>query len=303
MMRYIRVHISIHHSVPKRLSFRIVRRMITRNNLYNPFTSPFLGVLVDDDSNSIALERDMLLEDIDLYFQPVPDPVTASIFLAIMIILIVIGVYLHIKVLKILKKENSLMKNLTRNFMISQLISWPLMAFLISITNFFHSFPSEISQWICPITWFLLYFCLNLMTMHSFFSALIRYFFIVHNERVQSWGKEKAKKLFEILSIMMPFLVTLWKANDGSELDTFSPFNKCYGKHHKTFLVETSTLNVLKKNFCEIPDYHEMKDYGEVIVAFSKNVICLTSTATMLIMGSNLSEGIIYYLLFSHMGR
>ena len=277
--------------------------MVTRNNLYNPYTNSFLGVFVNNDLDSIDTKTELILEDIDLYFQPVPDPVTAIIFLAIMTILIALGIYLHLKVLKMLKKENSLLKNLTRNFMIFQLISWPLSVFLLNITNFFHSFPSEISQWVCPILWFLIYFFLNLMTSHSLFSALIRYFFIVHNDRVQSWGKERTKKLFEVMSILMPLLVTLWKANDGSELYFLSFLNKCNGKHHKTFLVETSTLNVNKIGFCEIPDYHEMKDYGEVIIALSKNVICLTNAAMMILMGSNLTEGIIYYLTFSHMSR
>ena len=55
--------------------------MITRNNLYNPYTNSFLGVFVNNDLDSIDTKTELILEDIDLYFQPVPEPVTASIFL------------------------------------------------------------------------------------------------------------------------------------------------------------------------------------------------------------------------------
>ena len=297
------ISITTYNSVSKDSSFLIVIRMSKRNNLYHPFTSSFLGFFLDRDQTSKDVGTGAVFEDIDLYFQPVPDPVTASIFLVIMIPLVAFGAYITIKVLKRLNKEDSLLRNVTRNFMISQLISWPLAVFLLNTTNFIHSFPHELTQWICPIIWFMMYFSLNLGTVHSFICAIARYFFIVHNERVKSWGKEKAKKLFEVLSIVIPLLITLWKAMDGSELDIFSYLNKCYGIHHRTFLVETSTLNVLKKNFCEIPDYHVMKDYPEVIAAFLKNVICLASTTTIIVMGSNVSEGIIYFLLFSHIGR
>ena len=108
--------------------------MSKRNNLYHPFTSSFLGVFLDRDLNSKDVGTGTVFEDIDLYFQPVPDPVTASIFLVIMIPLVAFG-SLTIKVLKRLNKEDSLLRNVTRNFMISQLISCPLAVFLL---NKFH---------------------------------------------------------------------------------------------------------------------------------------------------------------------
>ena len=277
--------------------------MASPNHFYNPFLDSFLGIWVPTKSDDRNFESGMILKDIDLYFQPVPDPITATIFLVIMMTLNCIGSYITIKVLSSLKNEESLLKNMTQNFMISQLILWPLILCVVSITNFTHSFPSEIVQWICPIAWFVIYLCLNLTISHSCFTAIMRYFFIVHNERVKVIGKKKVKKYFDVLSILVPLLLTLWKANDGSELDALSMFNKCYGKHHQTFLVETSTLNVFKKNFCNMPNYRNMNGYVEVIVAITKNILCLTSTCTILLFGSNLTEGIIYYLLFSHMNK
>ena len=277
--------------------------MKSRNHFYNPFTDPFLGGLAANNKYDSSFEPGIILEDIDLYFQPVPDPVMASIFFFIMMILVAIGSYITIKVLAILQKDDSLLKNTTQNFMVSQLILWTLAVALITITNFIHSFPPEIIQWICPVLWFVTYFCLNFNNAHSCITAMMRYFFIVHTERVESIGKEKVKKFFHVISILIPFLITLWKATDGSELDILSWFNKCYGKHHKTFLIETSTLNVFKKKFCDIPDYHAMENYVVVIEALLRNTLCLTCTAIMILIGSNLTEGIIYCLLFSHMNR
>ena len=277
--------------------------MISQNNLYNPFEASFLGIFVTNNLNDTKVKTGIILEDIDLYFQPVPEPVTASVFLVVNIIFIAIGSYITFKVLAMIRKEDGILKKLTRNFMVSQLISWPLYFSLISITNFIHSFPPVIVQWLCPVLWFVLYFSLSLCFSHSFMTSIMRYFFIVHNERAQLLGKEKAKKLFHMISILIPLLLTIWRAIETQDLDTFSTFNKCYGKHHRTFLVETSTLKVFKKNFCEIPDYHNLDGYVEVIKAFSKNVFCISNTVTLLVISSNLTEAIVYFLLFSHMYR
>ena len=277
--------------------------MAQRNHFFNPFLDSFLGVLTFDNKDDPSLSPGMIIENLDLYFQPVPDPITATIFLVIMLILVAVGSYISIKVMAILKKEDSLLTGTIHNFMVSQLISWPLTVFIINVTNFIHSFPPMIVQWICPIAKFFLYFCMNFTNAHSCITAVMRYVFIVHNERVQSIGKEKVKQHFLACSFLIPLLLTLWRTIDGSELDTFSFNNKCYGIHHKSFLIETSTLNVFKKNFCNIPDYKMMNGYLEVLEAFSKNVLCLSSTAALVLVGSNLTEGIIYYMLFSHMNK
>ena len=110
------------------------------------------------------------------------------------------------------------------------------------------------------------------------------------------------KKLFIFLSIFLPLLIALWKQIDGSELHPISYVNKCYGKHDRVFLVETSTVNVLKKSFCAMETYDE-GDPIALIIAMLKQLFCAASTITIIVIGSNLSEGIIYYKLFSYMVR
>ena len=121
--------------------------MASRNHFHNPFLDSFLGILVPSDAGDMNFESGMILKDIDLYFQPVPDPITATIFFVIMMTQICIGSYITVKVLSFLKNEESLLKNITQNYMISQLIVWPFLISVISITNFIHSFPPEIVKW------------------------------------------------------------------------------------------------------------------------------------------------------------
>ena len=115
--------------------------------------------------------------------------------------------------------------------------------------------------------------------------------------------QEKAKKLFLLLYICIPVFMIFWLANNGKEMDVLSFFNKCYGKHHNAFLIDTSSLNVLKRSFCGVQDaLDDSSFYGRVVIVWQR-LSCIASTTSMLIMGSNLTEGIIYFQLFRYMTR
>ena len=275
--------------------------LVAHNHLYHPFKEPFLGFAIDTQEQLLG-RNTSILHDIDLYYQPVQDPGISFIFVLIMSLILLVGIYLHIKIFVGLKKENSIQQNVTMIFVVAQMIMWPVLVSLITLTNFIHPLNELIGQWICTTTWFLSYYLCNVISSHSFLVALMRYFFIVHSKKVQSWGKEKFKRLFLFLTVFIPLLITVCKASDGSELDAMSFFNKCYGKHHEVFLLETSTINIFKKTFCEMEKYND-GDLYSYFIALVKQFWCATSLVTMLIVGSNLSEALIYYRLFSHMNR
>ena len=273
---------------------------LTRDNYYHPFTEEFLGAF---SSNSSIKDDDwMILEDIDLYNQPIPSPVIAGVFAVVTIIILILGSHLHLEIHLRLRKDESILKGITKTFVFANSTLFPVLIILLNVTNFIHTLPPIVSIYICPVVRFTLYFTCNMVSFHSFLSATMRYYFIVHTEKVNIFGKEKVKSIFCVLSILIPFVVTIWKVIDGSEVDAMSFINKCYGRQHKVFLIETSTVNVFKKSFCEVEGYEELKGVNKII-SLGKQIICAASTITMLAMGSNLTEGFIYYKLFSHMNK
>ena len=68
--------------------------MASRNHFYNPFINSFLGIRVPTNSGDRNFELGTILKDIDLYFQPVPDPFTATIFSVIMMTQIQLTVFI-----------------------------------------------------------------------------------------------------------------------------------------------------------------------------------------------------------------
>ena len=97
--------------------------------------------------------------------------------------------------------------------------------------------------------------------------------------------------------------MVIWGAISRSELDILSYINKCNGKHHKVFLVETSTIDVLRRNFCEFDSYDSANfPFGQIIDAI-KRVSCIARTTVLVLMVLNFTEIIIYYKIFSHISR
>ena len=275
--------------------------ILTKENLYHPFKGSVLGILSKETVSS-ENSTGHGLEDINLYHQPLVNPIIAALFTCIMISLLILAEYLQIKILKMLKKDDSILKDIIYLFAIAQIIYCPLLVFLITSTNFVYPLNKVIGQWFCNISQFVLYFLVNIISFHSLVNALMRYLFIVHTKKVELYGKEKLKKVFLLLSILIPLIVTLGKVNNGSTLDALSFINKCNAKDHDVFLFETSTLNVLKKGFCVVGDYNEIDVYSQGI-AMLKQLSCIASSVLMFIMGSNLTEVIIYYRLFSYTNR
>ena len=95
-------------------------------NIYHPFTNLSFGVylnnLVDDDSAVGGI-----IEDINLYYQPVQNPLIAVVFLAIKLVLLVIAEYLQVKVYKLMKKESGIIKNITQLLVCTQMVFWPFL--------------------------------------------------------------------------------------------------------------------------------------------------------------------------------
>ena len=77
---------------------------LNRNHFYNPFTESFLGALMKNPTLT-SNATNIIFEDVDLYYQPVPNPFVAGPFSIIMVLILIIGWYLHLEVYLMIKKE------------------------------------------------------------------------------------------------------------------------------------------------------------------------------------------------------
>ena len=279
------------------INYNLSTKMIVdKHNLYHPFINTSFGLFI----NTSSTELNNIVDEIDLYYQPLLDPLVAIIFFLVKLLVILIGEIIGIKFLKTMKKETGLLKDITMLFVTWQMACHPILAFFDLINSLIYPAGDVIGSWFCTLGWFVWGYGVRLALYNSFITALMRYLFVVHEERVAAFGKEKIKKIFWYLSQLLPLFHILLKIAEGNS--TLSFINKCYGYDHKIFLSESTTLNVLKNKFWKA-EKSNINQALDVVFDVIMKIIKLLTSAIFLIMGFNLSEIFIYINIFSHLNR
>ena len=282
--------------------------MKERYPFYHPFTKTSIGMLFTNRSDNVLIEKlsFAVLEDVQLYYQPLEHPIIAILLFFIKLFFITIGIFLCSKVLIMVKKNPSIDSKALIVFCWIQILFQPTLVFFDLTVNLIHPVDEIIGTWFCSFGSLFYSFSTKFVLTHSFFSALMRYIFIFHNDALQKYGIERFKKYFLYLSIMTCLFGVFADGIDTRELSRLSFINKCYGKDHKVFLIESSTLNVIKRKFWTIEGLAAFEKYGESwkqIISMLLKVMRLVKSLIFLLTGFNIVEAILYFQIFAFMKR
>ena len=268
---------------------------------YHPYENDSLGFFLMGNKYPHELFGS-IVQDIDLYYQPTPSPLIGTLFFFIRTLLVVTGEAINIKVFNIIKKDTSLVSDVSKLYFSTQMIYVPFWLIFTTFTDFIHPLNTVIGQWFCTLGWFLIYFGATTLAIHSFIVAMMRYCFIIHKRQVEGFGIQKTKRMFLFLNICIPLIMILWTGIEGVETEPFSFLNKCYGKDHKRFLTDVTSPDVIKRSFCMLETYDVNGPFGEII-AILRRLSCISTKTVYIVMGFNITEAILYYMILSHMNR
>ena len=269
-------------------------------NLYHPFTDSSLGFFLTE--KPIQKDTDgCIFEDIDLNHQPLPEPEIGIILVIIKLLFVSIGLFVHVKVWFLIKNEKSISTQVVKVYIIALIVMCPSWLIFSTIIDFIHPVDEVIGLWFCTLGKFIIYFCFIIVAFNSFIVAFMRYLFIVHEEKVKQYGKEKVKKLFLILSLLFPLLLNIWRTIDAPAKDPMSIINKCYGNHHVVFLMESSS-SLAGEGFCPSMA-HADGDVFSMLVAIVGKCSCIVRVLIVFILGFNFTEGFLYFKIFTHMKK
>ena len=273
-----------------------------KHNFYHPFKNTSIRVTIEE--NSVTKDQNgYIIDEMDLYYQPVQNPAIGITFFLIKLPILILGILLNMKVLSLIKRETSVVNDVTKVATYAQMIFWFTFVLFTTATDFVHPLNEILGQWVCEFGWFITYFFTNIFTLHSFLVAMMRYCFIVHNDKFEKgFRKQNTKRVFLFLSLLIPLLMVIWGAISRSELDILSYINKCNGKHHKVFLIDTSTLNIAKRNFCAFEKY-DTKGLGRQIIAWLHFMSCIINKILLVTIGLNVMEGFLYFRILTFMNR
>ena len=271
------------------------------DNLYHPYRGSFLGIVVKDNSSlkNISLDR---IENINLYYQPLLHPTVAAVGSFLKLLVVVFGEFVCIKILARIKNDDTILNDITRFYVRMQMVFHPLSVAFMASTDFIHPLSKVIGQWYCSLGWFAFDIGYKFIAFHSFSTALMRYVFIFHQEKVEKYGKEKIKRIFYYLAVAIPVIVSILNLVQAHEVGHRSSINKCYGTHHKAFLLDTSPILSVQRTFWNPEDY-ELKGYLNFTLAITRRIFKIFTTCVSLLATLNLTEAFLYYKIISYMNR
>ena len=271
---------------------------------FNHFSREFssTGIFIENVSNNGTTTSYFLLDDVYLYYQPVEKISVGILFFIIRCILVIIGGIVNIKLYIQINLETCLVQEVTKVYTITQIVFLPIWLCFNSSTDFFHPLNEIVGQWFCTFGWFLIHLCGTIIAFYSFIVSIMRYFFIIHEDRVKMYGLKRAQNHFSWLIIIVPMIMVLWEASNGSDLDVMSVVNKCNGKDHKIFLIEESTSAVFRNKFCEYDTYDNSGSHGQIFSLF-RRVSCITNKLALVLTSLNVMEGVVYFKVLKHINR
>ena len=241
-----------------------------------------------------------VMDDVDLYYQPLEPQWIAIFFFFVRLTIIVFGQFIGTKVVILMKRENGILSEVTILFMITQMVFHPILIFFELTVNLIHPVDEVMGPWVCYVAWLFYSFSTSIVLNYSFIAAIMRYIFVVHEERVIQHGKEKIKRYFLYLSVAVVIIVIIMRIIDGTSSLSF--INKCYGRDHEVFLIETSSLAVLKRKFWESAE-QQHQSLVDKLIEIAKRALKVLDSVQFLVLGFNVTEGIIYKMIFSHLNR
>ena len=273
----------------------------TLQTFYNPFKESALRFYSrNDDFQNYSYFN--TIDDIDLYQQPVEEPITAVTFFAVRCVLVILAEICNFRVLYIMKKDNSILTDITKLQACTIMTVIPIRLIFVTLTDFIHPLMDVSGKWVCVTYWFLESFAVQIVVSHSLAVALLRYIFIVHDKSVVGFGKEKLKALFWYLAIGVPFLTTLWVATDLQDVLPSNHINRCNGNDHKMFLMRSwSSLGLVATNF-HIQN-SETNSNVEKFIAILRKSSRVAHRIWRILLSLNFVEGFVYYKLIKHMKR
>ena len=240
----------------------------------------------------------LTLENIDLYYQPVENPVVAIVNFLIRLLYISLGEYVQFKLYKMAKEEKSIVNEVTQFYCLISMIAYPILLLYQTTADFMHPMKDIVGNWYCVIGRITFYIQLNVLLFHSFIAALMRYCFIIHEERAKAFGKTKLKNIFLWITIFIPCLFVTWGFMENQEMDNFLFLHRCYGIDHKVFLAE---LTGGTKLFCVFTDLGI--DGFDHIINLIRQITCTIKFVITVLIGLNVSEFLIYIKIFTHMKK
>lgn len=274
--------------------------MIAERNIYHPFLNKSVGFFISTKSGTYSGE---ILTDLNLYWQPVVDPKIATAFSVVVVLVMFAGAFVHYHLWKMLKREQNLVSSVLKTYVVVQMIFWPFMTTFECTTYFIYPLSEITGSWFCVFSFFIVYPSIIFISFHTTIMCIMRYAFIVHDENVASFGKQRTIKLFHWILGIVTIVMTIWLyfgAVDQS-IDGNTTINRCSGSYDKIFHLKMSYGE--RQSVWNARCGMKINEGPSTSIELIRSIQCAGSAILLVLLLSNVFDAFIYYRTWTHIMR
>ena len=132
----------------------------------------------------------------------------------------------------------------------------------------------------------------------------MKYVFIVQNTKVLEFGEERTQKVFFLINLALPMLLTIL-AMVTADWESHSSLSSCFGEteqvlaHYNTSTapIKTSRNFFFEKFLCNLKN-NDTEDLDVYTFHVIKQCFCAFKSTAVMVINTNLLEGFFYYKIF-----
>ena len=213
----------------------------TSNDSYHP------------DANSSDTSIMNLISLIEIGDQTIHPAISLALILPIQFLFTTSAIFIQLRTLDMLKKENSVNNPLMVTQARIHIIFWPTIVIVNTLADNIYPLSAVFTSAFCTVLSLYFYFCTFSMILYSFYAAFLRYLCCCYSENVNNFGKGKLISLvywtFYLHTFGWAFYTIVTRYNLDN-LDHIPLLNSCYGYQDRIFLMESSPLNMARRHLC-----------------------------------------------------
>ena len=224
------------------------------------------------------------------------------IFVLVEIILLALGSFIQLKIVSICVKEKHITWQIDITYAVGMMITFPFATIFSTITDYVPDLHLYMGVWICYIHAIGWLYGVYLIMLHSLAVSFMKYIFIVKRATPIPSRDEKTKKLFFIVTLMLPLFLSI-STTMAYDFESVSSLIRCFGlKEELSNKYNTTTGPIERMFLCKLDGSgNAQSSITGLFVA--KQVFCTLKMVLVLVLVSNIPEAYHYAKIFKKMKR
>lgn len=228
---------------------------------------------------------------------------TEVISMIFRLVLISIGTYINFKIILVCKKERNKtwLIDITRSFALM-----PVMFFTLTfeaINDYIeHSVSNYTGVSICYIGAFAYVYLPYLVAFHSLVVSVMKYLFIVHQEKTIGIDEDRIKRWFFWFNLIHPLVIAI-STILLFDFESFPSLIKCFGLEEKMAQRYNSSTGNLERMFlCKLRSSEKDIQEQNALYLFTQS-FCAFKMIYIWVLSGNIPEAFFYFKIFKKMRR